>query len=133
MLVVANQTAAGGELEERLKALAEEGPRRFIAVVPQNSGDGAATIAARERLNTLIGDLRDHGIVAAGMIGDPDPYTAIMNSVAYFHISEIVISTLPSNRSEWLETTSPRRSAAPRVKRSIHVESTADEPATAEA
>ena len=133
VLVVANQTAAGGELEERLKGLAEEGPRRFIAVVPQNSGDGAATIAARERLNTLIGDLREHGIVAAGMIGDPDPYTAIMNSVAYFHISEIVISTLPSNRSEWLKNDLPEKVRSATGKEVIHVESTADEPATAEA
>ena len=33
-LVVANLTVAAPELVERLKALAEEGPRRFIAVVP---------------------------------------------------------------------------------------------------
>ena len=37
------------------------------------------------------------------MIGDPDPYTAAMNALQYFHISEIVISTLPSNRSAWVE------------------------------
>ena len=32
------------------------------------------------------------------MIGDPDPFTAAMNAVGYFHISEIVISTLPGDR-----------------------------------
>ena len=37
------------------------------------------------------------------MIGDPDPYTAAMNALQYFHISEVVISTLPSNRSAWVE------------------------------
>ena len=36
------------------------------------------------------------------MIGDPDPYTAIMNAVQYFHISEIVISTLPEGTSQWV-------------------------------
>ncbi len=36
------------------------------------------------------------------MIGDPDPYTAIMNAVQYFHISEIVISTLPEGSSQWV-------------------------------
>jgi hypothetical protein len=40
--------------------------------------------------------------VAAGMIGDPDPYTATMNAVQYFHISEIVISTLPEGSSKWV-------------------------------
>src|SRR4051795_4184205 len=37
-LVVANQTAASRELVERLKALGEQGPRRFIVVVPQDHG-----------------------------------------------------------------------------------------------
>ena len=29
------------------------------------------------------------------MIGDPDPYTAAMNALQFFHVYEIVISTLP--------------------------------------
>ena len=36
------------------------------------------------------------------MIGDPDPFTATMNAVQYFHISEIVISTLPEGTSRWV-------------------------------
>ncbi len=39
--------------------------------------------------------------MAAGFITDPDPYTATMNAVQTFLISEIVISTLPENRSAW--------------------------------
>jgi len=102
-LVLANQTAAGGELVQHLEKLAGEGPRRFIVVVPQGSGDGRAVRAARERLGQLLESLRSDKIVAAGMIGDPDPYTAAMNALQYFHISEVVISTLPSNRSAWVE------------------------------
>jgi hypothetical protein len=102
-LVLANQTAAGGELVQHLEKLANEGPRRFIVVVPQGSGDGRVVRAARERLGTLLESLRSDKIVAAGMIGDPDPYTAAMNALQYFHISEVVISTLPSNRSAWVE------------------------------
>jgi hypothetical protein len=101
-LVVANQTAAAPELVERLKALALEGPRRFIVVVPQSSVQGHAVREARERLATLLESLDESEIVAAGMIGDPDPYTATMNAVQYFHISEIVISTLPEDRSKWV-------------------------------
>jgi hypothetical protein len=101
-LVAANLTASSGELSQRLKELAEEGPRRFIAVVPQEHVHGGAVAHARERLAKLLESLRGDGIVAAGMIGDPDPYTAIMNAVQYFHISEIVISTLPEGSSQWV-------------------------------
>jgi hypothetical protein len=101
-LVVANQTVASPELVDRLKALAEEGPRRFIIVVPQDDGDGRAVKAARERLGTLLASLEEEGVVAAGLIGDPDPYTATMNAVQFFHISEIVISTLPEGSSKWV-------------------------------
>jgi hypothetical protein len=101
-LVVANLTVAAPELVERLKALAEEGPRRFIAVVPQTGVQGHRPAEARGRLRRLLGSLDEAEIVAAGMIGDPDPYIAVMNAVQYFHISEIVISTLPEGSSQWM-------------------------------
>jgi hypothetical protein len=101
-LVVANLTVAAPELVERLKALADEGPRRFIAVVPQSSTSGYAVREARDRLKTLLKSLDDADVVAAGMIGDPDPYVATMNAVQYFHLSEIVISTLPEGSSKWV-------------------------------
>jgi hypothetical protein len=101
-LVVANLTVAAPELVERLKALAAEGPRRFIVVVPQSGRQGHRVREARQRARRLLATLDEAGIVAAGMIGDPDPYTAIMNAVQYFHISEIVISTLPEGTSHWV-------------------------------
>jgi hypothetical protein len=101
-LVVANQTVAGKELVDRLTELNSQGPRRFIIVVPQDGGDGRATKEARGRLESLLESLEDEGIVAAGYIGDPDPFTATMNAVQFFHISEIVISTLPEGTSKWV-------------------------------
>src|SRR5439155_6442684 len=77
-LVVANQTASSPELVEHLEELAQQGPRRFIVVVPQSSGEGHAVKEARERLGKLLDSLAQDGIVAAGMIGDPDPYIATM-------------------------------------------------------
>jgi hypothetical protein len=131
-LVLANQTAGGDELVQRLEQLNEEGPHRFIVVVPQDSGDGRAVRAARERLGQLLQSLRDDGIVAAGMIGDPDPYTAARNALDYFHLSEIVISTLPSNRSAWIEKGLVEKLERDSGKRVIHIESSA-EPAEASA
>jgi hypothetical protein len=101
-LVVANLTVAASDLVDRLKALAAEGPHRFIVVVPQSSTQGHAVREARGRLRRLLDSLDDAGIVAAGMVGDPDPYTAVMNAVQFFHISEIVISTLPEDSSKWM-------------------------------
>jgi hypothetical protein len=101
-LVLANVTAASDELVNRLKELDEEGSRRFIVVVPQDHKQGNAVSAARARLSTLIDSLSDAGIVAAGMIGDPDPYTAAMNAVQFFMISEVLISTLPEGESQWM-------------------------------
>lgn len=126
-LVVANQTAAGEELVARLKAKAEEGPRRFIVAVPQESGDGGASAAARERLHALLASLEEAGIVAAGMIAHTDPYTAAMNAVQTFLISEIVVSTLPGNRSEWLKRGLIEKIANATRKPVEHVESSADD------
>jgi hypothetical protein len=124
-LVVANVTATSAGLVKRLEELAAEGPRRFIALVPQDHLHGGAAAEARERLSKLLRSLREHGIVAAGMIGDPDPYTAIMNAVSYFHLSEIVISTLPSDSSKWVADKLVERVQSATNKPVEHIEATA--------
>jgi hypothetical protein len=105
-LAVANRTASGNELLDALKAKAEaeadKRERLFIVVVPQEGGDGAATRRARTRLSLVLGRLRDSGLTAAGMIGDPDPYTAIMNALQYFRVDDIVISTFAETKSGWM-------------------------------
>ena len=105
-LAVANRTAAGDELLEALKARAssasEKHDHMFLVVVPQEGGDGSATRRARTRLSLVLGRLRDAGLTAAGVIGDPDPYTATMNALQSFRVDDIVISTFPGTRSGWL-------------------------------
>ena len=104
-LVVANQTAASPELTQRLVEIAHDDQGRshvFIVVVPQLGGDGAAVSAARERLEQVLGHLRDAGLVVAGIVGDPDPFTATMNTLQFFRVTRVVISTLPETRSGWL-------------------------------
>jgi len=130
-LVLANLTAASPEVIEHLKALAEEGPRRIIAVVPQEDKTGNAANEARERLDKLIASLREQGIVAAGMIGDPDPYTAAMNALQFFRISEVVISTLPEGSSKWVADKLVERGASAANVPVEHIESRATAPAEA--
>ncbi len=105
-LAVANRTASGDELLEALtaKAGALEGQQRtlFIVVIPQEGGDGHASRRARTRLKLVLDRLRGNGLNAAGMIGDPDPFTAITNALQYFRVDDIVISTFPETKSGWL-------------------------------
>jgi hypothetical protein len=104
-LAVANRTASGDELLNALKRKAEADTklgRLFVVVVPQEGGDGAATRRARTRLNLVVNRLRNAGLLAAGTIGDPDPYTAIMNALQYFRVDDIVISTFAETKSGWL-------------------------------
>jgi hypothetical protein len=84
---------------------------------------GGAVSEARERLDKLLSSLHEDDIVAAGMIGDPDPYTAIMNAVQYFHISEIVISTLPAASSKWMADKLVERVQSATNKPVEHIES----------
>jgi hypothetical protein len=126
-LVVANRTASSDKLLESLRAKRGNGGRErlFIVVVPQEGGGGTAAQAARGRLGQLLDRLRSEGMVCAGMIGDPDPYTATMNALQFFRVDDIVISTLPATRSGWL-----RADLIERVRRATnmtveHVEATA--------
>lgn len=104
-LVIANKTSSGEELISRLTSKASDGERRlFIAVVPQQDRSGSASRAARLRLAAMLERLDAAGLLSAGMIGDPDPYTAVMNALELFTVDDIVISTLPNQRSGWMRS-----------------------------
>jgi hypothetical protein len=104
-LVLANKTSSGEELIEHLRAKAEQGgPRLFIAVVPQVDGSGSSPREARARLASMLDRLHAAGLLSSGMIGDPDPYTAVMNALELFRVDDLVISTLPGERSGWMRS-----------------------------
>lgn len=116
-LVVANRTTNSDALIEELQQLASREPagreRLFVFVVPIEGGDGLAAKRARARLTQVVDRAKAQGMLAAGLIGDPDPYTATMNALAFFDVDEIVISTYPETRSGWL-----RADLIERVKKS---------------
>jgi hypothetical protein len=64
-------------------------------------------------------------MVCAGMIGDPDPYTATMNALQFFRVNDIVISTLPATRSGWMRADLIERVRRATRKDVEHVEATA--------
>jgi hypothetical protein len=105
-LVVANVTAGRGKLRARMKEIAAEADdMRFIVVVPLEARrDGRAAAVARARLGNTLDKMRREGLLVAGMIGDPDPYTATMNALQFYRVSRIVISTLPVTKSGWMRS-----------------------------
>jgi hypothetical protein len=130
-LAVANRTATGHELFDALKAKLEAEPEEerarhlFIVVVPQEGGHGEATRRARTRLKLVLDRLRSAGMFAAGLVGDPDPYTAIMNALQYFRVDDIVISTFPETKSGWLRADlieRVRRATGKPVEHVVHEE-----------
>jgi hypothetical protein len=101
-LVVANKTSSGEELIEHLKAQASGETRLFIAIVPQADGGGDGPREARARLASMLDRLGEAELLSSGMIGDPDPYTATINGLELFRVDNVVIATLPGERSGWL-------------------------------
>ena len=59
--------------------------------------------------DAVLANLRNEGLLVAGMIGDPDPYIAAMNALQRFRVSDVVISTLPAEKSGWLRANLPER------------------------
>ena len=102
-LVIASKTLGGEELLEHLeRKAAHEGKHLFVVVVPQQHGGGGAAAQARARLAAMLDRMHRAGMLSSGMIGDPDPYTACVNALELFRADDVVISTLPDERSGWL-------------------------------
>jgi hypothetical protein len=104
-LVIASKTSSGEELIEHLKQKGEHGGQHlFVAVVPQQNRAGTAPREARARLAAMLDRLHTAGLLSSGMIGDPDPYTATLNALELFRVDDVVISTLPGERSGWMRS-----------------------------
>jgi len=111
VLVVANETVGGEELMDAIGARALAGRVQFLVVCPAlnsrlktwTSDEDAARAAAQDRLDATLERLESVGVAARGEVGDLDPLVAIEDAVRTFHPDEIVISTHPEGRSNWLE------------------------------
>jgi hypothetical protein len=67
------------------------------------SDEDGARAAAQARLDASIAQLAAAGISAHGVIGDGDPVQAVEDVLRSFPADEIVLSTHPPGRSNWLE------------------------------
>jgi hypothetical protein len=102
VLVVANVTATSPELLAAMSERAARGPVGFTLVMP-SAGVG---VAARERaagsLRTALELMRGQNLDVDGVIGDADPFVAVLDVFDPRRFDEILVSTLPARTSHWL-------------------------------
>lgn len=111
ILVVANETVGGEELMKVIGDLALAGQTEFFVVAPAlnsrlktwTSDEDGARAAAMKRLDATLARLASVGIESHGTVGDLDPLVAMEDAVRIFHPDEILLSTHPPGRSNWLE------------------------------
>jgi nucleotide-binding universal stress UspA family protein len=111
ILVVANETVGGRKLLDTLRQKAE-GVREEVFVVSPAlnsplrhwvSDEDPARGEAQQRLEDSLARLREAGINARGEVGDSEPLQAMEDALRTFAPDEIVISTHPEGKSNWLE------------------------------
>jgi hypothetical protein len=110
ILVIANETVGGEALRARIEQHA--GKRAQVLVVSPAlntplrhwaSDEDPARAEAQERLQRSLARLEQEGIQARGEVGDGDPLQAMEDALRTFGADEIIISTHPEGRSNWLE------------------------------
>jgi hypothetical protein len=111
VLVVANETITGRRLHDEIRRATSSSRSRVLVVSPALnsplrhlvSDEDWARAAAQERLDQSLAALSRTGIHAHGQVGDADPLQAIEDALRTFGAEEIIISTHPQSRSNWLE------------------------------
>jgi hypothetical protein len=118
VLVVANRTAATPALIACVRERAQRGPSSFTLLVP-NSSTGLERLtdpedhedteakATLDRALPLLEEAADGPVT--GMIGAPEPLTAIHDAVNIHGFDEIILSTLPTRVSRWLKLDLPSK------------------------
>lgn len=113
ILLVANEECLHGELCSAVHEHAGEEPAELFIIAPAlntrlahwvSDVDRAETEAQR-KLQSTVEMMREHGYQTRGAIGDPDPLQAIEDARLshQFEPDEIIVSTHPHGRENWLE------------------------------
>jgi nucleotide-binding universal stress UspA family protein len=111
ILVIANETVAGHMLRRMILEKSLDVREEVLVVTPALnsplrhwvSDEDEARAAAQERLGASLAKLAEAGVQARGEVGDGDPLQAMEDALRTFGADEIIISTHPEGRSNWLE------------------------------
>lgn len=128
VLVVANQTVLSDALLETIRARAQQGNASFLIISPQGEGEGSYE-AAEKRLLRAVGRLRGEGLDVHGQISHPDPFAAVTQTIEDERVDEIIVSTLPNERSGWMRRNLVERLRAETKLPVEHVQSDVEVPA----
>ena len=109
VLVVANVTADSPELIRALKERAARDTCGFTLLVPAPAAGSIGREAAQERLDSALEAMRDAGLEVEGRVGDHDPIAAVHDAWDPQRYDEVVVSTLPTGASKWLQVDLPHR------------------------
>jgi hypothetical protein len=106
-LVIANRTVDSDQLLKALEERARSGPVKFTLLVPcgPTGRDGA-----RGRLEAACERLREAGLEVEGSLArDSEPLAAAHQAWDPAKYDEIVVCTLPTGASKWLQVDLPHR------------------------
>jgi hypothetical protein len=132
ILVIANETCAGRGVVDEVRYRAGAGaPAEVVVVAPAlaksrlehwlSSDSERRRDEATERLEESIRAFEAAGMNARGTLGDADPLQALDDALRVFDPDEIVISTHPPARSNWLERQVVRKARERYTKPITHV------------
>lgn len=112
VLVIANETCASRGVVDEVRYRAGEGGE-VVVVAPALARSRlehwlTADLERRQeeagrRLDASVRALSDAGLNARGQLGDADPLQALDDALRVYEPDEVVISTHPHARSNWLE------------------------------
>jgi hypothetical protein len=111
ILVVANETVGGHTLRSLILERSLDVREEVLVVTPALnsplkhwvSDEDDARAEAQERLDASLAKLAEAGVQARGEVGDGDPVQAMEDALRTFGADEIIVSTHPEGRSNWLE------------------------------
>lgn len=121
ILVIANETCAAPGVVDEVRYRAGVGAE-VLVVAPAlarsrlehwlTSDLEARRAAAEVRLDSSVAAFADAGFTARGSLGDADPLQALDDAMRTYEPDEVLISTHPPQRSNWLERQVVRRARA---------------------
>ena len=103
VLVLASRTADSDEFVRALRARAQRGGCAFTLLSPRETNE------AGPRLERALARLREAGLPVEGRLVDPDPMLALTEAWDPREYDEIVVCTLPTHTSKWLQVDLPHR------------------------
>jgi hypothetical protein len=109
LLVVANRTVDAPELLDELERRARERDVEITLLVPAASREHEASA---QRAKAAVDALRERRVeVGEAVLGDNDPVCAIQEEWDPRRYDEVLVVTLPTGSSRWLEFDLPHRVA----------------------